>query len=1485
MSVSRENKAADEAWSKSGRAASVAGNKKRGRKSKNLNERDEQFERLQQVAKIGFSEHDTVKGTIFWSNGFYSILGLDPAEIAPSPQAFLGRVHPDDKDRTAVELQRTSAEPSSTFECRIVRPDGQVRIVVGHEDVEFDADGNATRVFSTIMDVTEFIGTSDEQTENIQLFNVIFETAPDGISIKDNNLRYRRVNKTLLDSFGRPLEDILDKTADDLFPAESAMAINAEDREVLTTGETRTYEHIDKDGRARFSVKTVYRDTNGNPQGVISISRDITERKREVEALRQSERLLKEAQRIANLGFWEWDIINDKTTWSAELYSLFGIEPEHLLEKDSFIDFVHPDDKIRVKKQFADALYKGIPFNSILRVVKPSGEISYQQTQAEVIRDVNHHPVKMIGTVLDITDRKKAEEALLRSEQQIHSFFDAGLIGMMIVVPGRGIVHCNDKYCEITGYSYEEALGKRWSDILHPGDLETGRRELELMIAGEKDGYHGERRYIRKDGQTIYVTVSLKCIRKPDGTIDYAVGMVKDITEQKLAEEEILQNERRLQEAQRIASLGFWDWDLDKNKVLWSEELYRISGVDKEKFHPGQETFLDFIHPDDRDYVRKKFTVSLRSGVPISTEHQVIRPGGDLRYHYMRVESLQNDNGKTTRMFGTVMDITERKKAEEALRISEKLSRHYFEVSMIGMAISSPEMQWLQVNNTFCNIVGYSRDELANIRWVDLTHPDDLKESIDLYNKAVSGDLDRYNVEKRYVRKDGEIVHVLLSVECIRKTDGSIECFVIFMQDITEIKANEQFIKENEARSRKAQRIARMGFLEWNLVTKKIVWSEELHDLLQISQEEVDAYSGFEAMAKKIFHPDDLGRIRKAINASLQHDVPYEIEHRIVPADGEIMNVYAHGEVIRDSRGVPVKLFCIILDITEQKQAEEALRAGEERYRALYDDNPTMFFTVDKRGMILSVNQYGAEQMGYSVDQLMGRSILDIFYQDDSHDARANLQKCFANPSEVHAWELRNIRKNGTVLWARFKARVVKDSSGTATALLVSEDITEMRQLSEQLSYQASHDSLTSLVNRREFENRLQHIITRAREDRSEHALCYLDLDQFKVVNDTCGHIAGDELLRQLGSMLHRSIRKSDTLARLGGDEFAVLMEHCTLEQANRVAAKVHRDIEEFRFVWEDRSFNLGVSIGLVPINETSMDSTEVLKQADAACYAAKDTGRNRIHIYKVDDSDLARRTGEMQWVARINHALEENLFCLYAQPIVPLDPAVDKGEHYELLLRMLTDSRRVIQPGTFLSAAERFNLTPRLDRWIIDYFFKWLMTNPERLKSLSLCAINISALSLNDDQFLNFVVNNFDRMEIPPEKICFEITETAAIANLSRATIFIRTLKGLGCRFSLDDFGSGLSSFAYLKSLPVDFLKIDGVFVKDISNDPIDFAMVKSINDIGQVMGKKTIAEFAEDEAIYNKLKEIGVDYAQGYHLGRPRAIENNFKTGDNTD
>ena len=467
------------------------------------------------------------------------------------------------------------------------------------------------------------------------------------------------------------------------------------------------------------------------------------------------------------------------------------------------------------------------------------------------------------------------------------------------------------------------------------------------------------------------------------------------------------------------------------------------------------------------------------------------------------------------------------------------------------------------------------------------------------------------------------------------------------------------------------------------------------------------------------------------------------------------------------------------------------------------------------------------------------------------------------------------LRRDGTEIAISDSAAPIHDRNGATTGVvLVFHDVSESRELNRRLSYAASHDILTELVNRREFELRLERALKSAKARETSYAVLHLDLDQFKIVNDSCGHSAGDALLKQIGALLKSKIRWRDTLARLGGDEFGVLLESCTMDEALRTAEALRENIGEYRFVWEDRTFRLGVSIGVVPITAATDDVASLLSAADSACAAAKDAGRNRVYNYQENDIDLMRRRKEMQWAARISNALDENRFELFRQTIQPLQANSEHGAHYELLIRMRDEAGQLIAPGLFIAAAERYGLMTAIDRWVIGQAFAWLVSEADERERLALCAINLSGQSLADEKFLPFVIEQFKRSGLSGSCICFEITETAAIASYSQANRFIHALKELGCRFALDDFGTGLSSFGYLKHFPVDFLKIDGSFVKEILHDPIDREMVRSINEIGHLTGKQTIAEFAENAEIITMLRGMGIDYAQGYGVSEPKRL-----------
>jgi len=595
--------------------------------------------------------------------------------------------------------------------------------------------------------------------------------------------------------------------------------------------------------------------------------------------------------------------------------------------------------------------------------------------------------------------------------------------------------------------------------------------------------------------------------------------------------------------------------------------------------------------------------------------------------------------------------------------------------------------------------------------------------------------------------------------------------------------------------------------------------------------------------------------------------------------DGRRTHLAVMAAPILDHDGVARLAVAVMHDIGQLKQAE--LNAETERERALVTLAAITdgVITVNPAGAIGSMNPAAEAFTGVGAEQARGQPVGTVVHFEESTGAAsldAALAQCLAERRAVTSLPHLTMRGHAGVSHSVESAvSPVSLADGELIgAVLIFHDVTESKRLLRRLGFEASHDALTGLINRREFEERLQRAIERAHHHGGAHAaLLYLDLDQFKIVNDTCGHSAGDDLLKQLARSYSGHVRERDTLARIGGDEFALIVEHCDLDEALAVAHKLLEDTRAFRYVCKDRVFQLGVSIGLTPIDQRTTGVEEAMQRADHACYIAKERGRNRVFVHALGDLDLAQRRSDMDWVARLSHAFQHDELQLYYQPIIALG-APDPDQHYEILLRLRDGDAGPISPGSFLPAAERYDLILKVDRWVLTRTLAWLTESPEHTDTLGMCSINLSRRSLADPSFHKFAARLIDEARVPASKLCFEITEHGAIADMHNTVAFIEALAARGCRFSLDDFGTGMTSFTYLKQLPVDYIKIDGSFIQMMGSSEVDFEMVRFTNDISHMMGRRTIAEYVTDPAILASLKRIGVDYAQGYWLGKPRPL-----------
>jgi diguanylate cyclase (GGDEF)-like protein/PAS domain S-box-containing protein len=818
--------------------------------------------------------------------------------------------------------------------------------------------------------------------------------------------------------------------------------------------------------------------------------------------------------------------------------------------------------------------------------------------------------------------------------------------------------------------------------------------------------------------------------------------------------------------------------------------------------------------------------------------------------------------------------VAERAQAEGILRKTEALYRQLVENQPDLICRFLPDTTLTFVNSAYARFFGHQPEELIGQRFIELLCAEEQTE-VWKHLAAFTPAAPARQYEHKTIRVDGVARWHLWHDFAFFDDQGKVTSLQSVGVDITDRKGVEAALRESEERSRNLIESSSDWIWEVNAKGQYTFAAGRVKEILGYEPEELMGRTPFDLMPE--LEATQVGEQFARIAAA--KEPIKDLENWNLTKAGQLVCLLTNGMPVLDSKGQLLGYRGIDKDITERKRAEEALFEAKERAQVTLHSIGDAVITTDAHAVVDYLNPVAEALTSWTMAEAQGRPLSEVFRivnEQSRQPAPDPVARCLQEGKIVGL-------ANHSVLIGRHGQEYHVDDSAAPIhgrdgqvlgAVLVFHDVTETRQLARQLEYDATHDALTGLTNRAEFERRLERALASAQQYGARHALCYLDLDQFKLVNDTAGHVAGDELLKQINTILTGIFRERDTLARIGGDEFALLLDNCPLDRAQVIAQVVVSAIRDHRFQWAGRTYQIGVSIGLVPITAEVQDTAQLLTQADVACYIAKELGRNRVQLYQHEDSETALRHGEILGAAGLRDALEQGQFRLHYQPIVPLAAPDPRPVRYEALLRVASKSSpdepsELVLPAAFIPAAERYGLMGAIDRWVIQAAFRGYAAGIG--KTGAMIAINLSGNSLSDETLLDFIEAQFAEHGFPPERVCFEITETAAIQNLRRATELMAALKRRGSQFALDDFGSGLSSFHYLKTLPVDYLKIDGSFVKDMTDHASDRALVAAINQMSHTLGIQTVAEYAHSQGIVERLRELGVDYAQGYFFGQP--------------
>ncbi|MBT2750055.1 MULTISPECIES: bifunctional diguanylate cyclase/phosphodiesterase [unclassified Lysobacter] len=1197
-------------------------------------------------------------------------------------------------------------------------------------------------------------------------------------------------------------------------------------------------------------------------------------------ALQEAEWRWNQALRGSRQVVWDFHVPTGLVWVSPGWKELLDLAEEERVHRiEDWLDKMHPDDRERVAEATAQVSVSGATdFDSVYRLRhQTSGRWVWVLSRGKVVEFAQDGSiVRMIGTIVDITLEKGMEERLAAVTERLEIALAVGGIGIFDLDLTSDVLTWDERTYALHGTTPQafDHTSEGFFRLLHAGDADRIRR---VRAEAYHQGVDYQAEYRVPDpisGAARYVRMSVRLIRGSTGEVTNSIGVCWDITED-VERARKLNETLALLEAVLVSTPDLvFAKDTDGRYLLVNPAVERVMGRPAEQI-VGQRD-IDIFPSEIAARLIENDRRALDDQLPYTVEEHATVGGIDRAYSSTKAP-LRDGSGDVIGLIGISRDVTDIQAAESALRHSEL--RWQFALDGSGDGIWDWDIGRNRVfySRQWKSMLGYADSEIGDTvaEWSARVHPDDLARCLEIINTHFQNDTPDFTLEHRMRAKDGSWRWIYDRGKVIeRGPDGHPQRVIGTHTDITARKENESAILALNQRLQLAIEAAGAGIFEVDLIVQRYSWDERMHQLYGLSDQEYDGtlegWLGF-------IHPGDVSRVMEGYEAAIEETSVFSMDFRICRyGSAGVRHIRSLARIIRDGKGRPERAVGMNWDITDHKELAETLFEEKERLRITLHSIGDAVLSTDAHERVTFMNPIAEQLTEWSAADAVGHPLAEIFpLVDESGMTLPDpIATCLEQSLPFHLdSNVVMISREGQRRHVRSLAAPVRTSTGEVIgAVLVFQDVTKARTLQQALEHSANHDNLTGLPNRAAFERRLRAEMDHSAEDHFEHTLCFIDLDRFKLVNDSAGHAAGDALLREIAAILRRNSRHLDIAARLGGDEFALLLVDCPLLEGEKIARRFQGDVAQLRFSWEGVPYYVGASIGLTAVTGNSRRADTLLNQADIACYTSKTSGRNQVSIYDDGASASASYRREAEAVAGIRNAIEQGRFRLYAQDTKSL--RYDGGAGYvEILLRMLDDEGLTVEPGLFIPAAESYDLMGNVDRWVIRTV---LQEYGGRLRAArdTVFAINLSGNSLNDPFLWPYVQEQLSASGLPANALCFEITETAAVNNVSAARQFVSLARAAGCLVYLDDFGKGYSSFSYLRHFPVDGIKIDGDFVRNMVTSPVDYAIVESINTIAHRLGVPTIAEHIEDVATLELARSMGIDRAQGFAIAGLRPL-----------